>query len=86
MDIKIYITTENQWCKQLKTWLKKKRYAFEILDLDESDKARSELLEKSNQMAMPVTSINDEIIIGFQLDKIEAAITKAKEKFDLAKD
>ena len=78
MDIKIYITQGNDWCKQLRVWLKKKRHSFEILDLDESETARDELIDKSNQLAIPLTDINGEIIIGFQPEKIEAAINKFK--------
>ncbi|MBS3140290.1 NrdH-redoxin [Candidatus Woesearchaeota archaeon] len=80
MDIKIYIAPENSWCQQLRVWLKKKRYSFEVLDLDESEMARDELLNKSNQMAIPLTDIDGEIIIGFLPDKIEAAVARAKQR------
>jgi glutaredoxin 3 len=79
VEIKLYITQTNPWCKQLKTWLKRRRLPLEIMDLDESATARDELIEKSNQMAIPMVEINGEIIIGCQMEKIEAAINKAKE-------
>ena len=85
MDIKIYITQNDPWCKELRTWLKKKRYSFEILDLDESLTARDELLEKSNQLAIPITDVNGEIIIGFHPERIEAAVNKVKESEKLVK-
>ncbi len=78
VEIKIYITQDNQWCKQLRLWLKKKKYPFEILDLEESDSARDWLLQKSNQMAIPLVEVDDEIIIGYQPEKIEAAVQKHK--------
>ena len=79
MEIKLYMSPNDPWCKQLKTWLKRRRLPLEIMDLDESSTARDELIEKSNQMAIPMLEINGEIIIGCQMEKIEAAIAKAKE-------
>jgi glutaredoxin 3 len=79
MELKLYMTQTNPICKTLKTWLKRRRLPLEIMDLDESSNARDELIEKSNQMAMPMLEINGEIIIGAQMEKIEAAILKAKE-------
>ena len=78
MNIKLYIAQKNYWCSQLKSWLKKKRHAFELLDLDESNTARDELLAKTNQVTIPMIDIDGEIIIGFQPEKIEAVIKKAK--------
>ena len=85
MDIKIYITQNDPWCKELRTWLKKKRYSFEILDLDESLTARDELLEKSNQLAIPMVDVNGEIIVGFYPEKIEAIVSRIKESEKLEK-
>ena len=78
MNIKIYVSPENHWCNELKTWLKKKRYPFELHDLDESTTARDELLRKSNQMAIPMIDIDGEIVIGFHPEKIETIIISRK--------
>lgn len=77
-EIKIYITYNDPWCKKLKTWLKRKRLSFEIFDLDDSDTARDELILKSNQMAIPMTDIDGEIVVGFNQEKIEELLEKSK--------
>ena len=78
-EIKIYITHNDPWCKQLKTWLKRRRLSFEIFDLDDSDTARDELIKKSNQMAIPLIDIDGEVIVGFHPEKMEPLIKKSKE-------
>jgi len=76
MEVKVYSTPTCPFCKQLKEWLKKKKIAFEDIDVIESDKARDELIEKSGQMAVPVTDIDGTIIVGFDEKKLEEALNK----------
>jgi glutaredoxin 3 len=78
-EIKIYITHNDPWCKELKTWLKRKKYSFELFDLDDSDTARDELIEKSNQVAIPMIDVDGEIVVGFHPDKIEELVKKSEE-------
>ena len=80
MKIKIYTRPACPWCKKLKELLKKKRIRFEELDITEESEYRDELLEKTGQLAVPVTDIEGEIIIGFDVEKLEEAIEKAKGK------
>ena len=81
MDIKIYITPTCAWCKKLKEWLKKKKVAFQEIDIIESDSARDEVIQKSGQIAVPVIDIDGQIIVGFDEEKLEKLIpTKAKGK------
>ena len=60
MEIKIYTIPTCPWCIKLKEWLKKNKYSYQELDLTESDHARDEIIEKSHQMATPVTIISEE--------------------------
>ncbi len=78
MEIKIYITPTCSWCKKLKEWLKSKKLAYQEIDVIESDKSRDELIEKSGQMAVPVTDIDGTIVVGFNEAKLEEAIKKAE--------
>ncbi|MBT3836390.1 NrdH-redoxin [Candidatus Woesearchaeota archaeon] len=80
MDIIIYTIVACPWCAKLKEWLKEKKLAFQEFDLKESPAARDDMLEKSNQLATPVTDIDGEIIVGFDVEKLEIAIEKAKAK------
>ena len=57
MEVNVYSIPTCQWCDKLKTWLKKKKISFIEHDLTESDSARDEMIEKSAQMATPVTIV-----------------------------
>ncbi len=78
MEIKIYTTPTCSWCVKLKEWLKKKKYAFQELDVTEEDVYSDEMLAKSGQLAVPVIDIDGKIIVGFHEQKIEEAIAKSK--------
>lgn len=81
MQIKIYTTPTCPWCQKLKDWLKKKKHPFEEINVveKENEKLREEMIDKTNQMAVPVTEIDGEFIVGFDEKKLEEAIKKGKE-------
>ncbi|MBT4804858.1 hypothetical protein HON71_01670 [Candidatus Woesearchaeota archaeon] len=89
MEINVYTIPTCGWCTKLKDWLKKKKIAFIEHDLTESDHARDEMIEKSDQFATPVTIIKyyedqkedeelvlikETVIVGFDEKKLEAAL------------
>ena len=76
MDLKIYTNPECVWSKELKTWLKKRKLAFEEHDLSESDQGRDEVLAKSGQLVTPTIVIDNQVIVGFD----EEALAKATGK------
>ena len=80
MEIIVYMTPTCEWSTKLTTWLKRKRIKFEERDVSESQNGvfRDELLNKTNQICTPTVEINNELIIGFDEEKIEALIQKAK--------
>lgn len=78
MEVKIYTTPTCPFCQKLKEWLKKKKVPFQELDVTESDSARDEMIEKSGQMAVPVTDVKGEIIVGFDEKKLEDALGRAE--------
>ena len=78
MHVKIYTVPACPWCKRLKDWLKKRKVQFEECDISESQNGifRDELIEKSGQLAVPVTDIDGLIIVGFNEEKLEKALSK----------
>ena len=73
-SIKVYSTPTCPFCKRAKEFLKQNNFAFEDLNVAESEEIRAEMINKSGQMAVPVLDIDGEIILGFDVEKIKKAL------------
>ncbi len=71
--IKVYSTPTCPWCQRVKEFLKENRVEFENVDVSADQDAAMEMIEKSNQMSVPVIDFNGVVIIGFN----EEALTRA---------
>ncbi len=78
MKIKIYSTKSCPYCDQAKEYLKQKGVEFEEIKVDEDQDAAQEMIKKSKQMSVPVIEINDQIIAGFDKEKIDKALEEEK--------
>lgn len=76
--IKVYSTPTCPYCVTLKTFLKQHNIEFEDIDVSKDEEARNHMIEKSGQMGVPVVEVGEEIIIGFDKEKI-CEILKIKE-------
>ncbi len=74
MKIKVYSTSTCPWCDKLKHWLKEHKIEFEDIDVSQNMEVAQEMVKKSGQMGVPVTEINDEIIVGFDINKLKKAL------------
>ena len=73
-SIKVYSTPTCPFCKRAKEFLEQNNFAFEDLNVAESEEARTEMINKSGQMAVPVLDIDGEIIVGFEVEKIKKTL------------
>jgi glutaredoxin 3 len=70
----VYTTASCPWCHRTKEYLSQKGIAFTEFDVGKDrDKAR-EMISKSGQMGVPVITIGDTVIIGFNQPKIDEAL------------
>lgn len=76
VTVKIYSTPTCPWCKKAKDFFKKNSVKFIDLNVAKDEKARNEMIEKSQQSSVPVFEIDGEIIIGFDQARIEKALKK----------
>jgi len=74
MNVKIYTTKTCPWCKKTKEYLNQKNVSYGTVDVGENKEAANEMIEKSDQMGVPVTDINGTIIVGFDKDAIDKAL------------
>jgi len=78
MKVKIYSTPACPFCIKAKDFFKENNIAYEDLNVAEDEKARDEMIEKSDQMSVPVIEIGDTILVGFEKEKIQKALEDEK--------
>ena len=68
--VKIYSTPTCPYCVTLKEFLKEHAIEFEDIDVAQDKQALDEMVKKSNQLGVPVVNIDDQIVVGFDKQKI----------------
>lgn len=63
--VKIYSTPSCVYCKMTKEFFKKNNVVYQDFNVGDDEKAREEMIKKTNQMGVPVIEIDDKIIIGY---------------------
>ncbi len=66
----VYSTPTCIYCHMLKDWLTSNKIDFTDYDLSADEKKRDEVIEKTNQMGVPVVEVDEEIIIGFDRKRL----------------
>ncbi len=69
-QVTIYSTATCHWCHKTKEYFKEKGVAYTDINVGEDTARAEEMIKKSGQMGVPVIDIDGEIIIGFDLPKI----------------
>ena len=73
-SVKVYSTQSCPFCTKIKDFLNENNVEFESIDVSLNADIVQELVEKSGQMGVPVVDIEGEIIVGFDKEKIVAAL------------
>ena len=73
-NVIIYTTPTCGFCHMAKEYFKSKKIEFNTKDVTEDAAAYAEILEKSGQVGVPVIDIDGSIIVGFDREKIDAAL------------
>ncbi len=75
--VKIYSTPTCTYCIILKRYLDGKNIPYEEVDITEDEEAKQRMIEKTNQMTVPVMEVDDEkFIVGFNKEEIEKVINQ----------
>jgi glutaredoxin 3 len=69
--IKVYSTPTCPYCEILKEFLKNEGIEFESIDLSQSKEDQQYILEKTGKLAVPVTEIDGQFVVGFDKEKIK---------------
>ena len=71
----IYTTPTCPYCQQIKEYLKEKNIEYEEIDVAADSAKAQEMIDKSGQMGVPVVLIDDQVIIGFDKEKIDKTLS-----------
>ncbi|MBR9683301.1 NrdH-redoxin [Candidatus Woesearchaeota archaeon] len=80
MKIVLYTFPTCKYSKLARTFFRRRQLKFEEITLFKEGEARLNLVELTGQMATPVIVIDDEIIIGFDDDRLKQIIKEKKAK------
>lgn len=75
-DIVVYSADWCGFCHAAKTYLDQKGFAYTERDIEKKSAYAEEVYKKSGQMGIPVILIDDEVIVGFDRPKIDAALER----------
>jgi glutaredoxin-like YruB-family protein len=70
-NVTVYSTPTCSWCTTLKNYLRDNGINFRDIDVSKDSKAAEEMVKRSGQQGVPQTTINGELIIGFDKMKID---------------
>ena len=73
--VKVYSTSTCPWCHKAKEFLREKGIKFEDINVGADQKAANEMVKKSGQMGVPVIDIDGKIIVGFDKEGLEKALS-----------
>ncbi len=72
--VTIYTTPTCGYCKMAKEFFQENNVDYEEYDVAADEEKRNEMIEKSGQMGVPVITIGDEIVVGFDKAHISQLI------------
>ena len=73
--VTVYSTPSCVYCNMAKAFFKDNKVAFTEYNVATDLTKRKEMIDKTGQMGVPVVQIGDETIIGFNEDKLRAALS-----------
>lgn len=76
--VKVYSVAWCGPCNKLKKYLEKIDVEYETVTVADGKEDRNEVLEVSGQRSVPVAVIGEEVIVGFDKQKIDDAVAKIK--------
>lgn len=72
--VTIYSTPTCHFCKMAKDFFTEKNVPFTNYDVASDAQRRAEMIELTGQLGVPVIVINDQIMVGFDREKLAAKL------------
>lgn len=74
MKVKVYSTPTCPHCNMAKKYLSSKGVSFENVDVSSNSQAAEEMVKLSNQMGVPVITVENEVVVGFDQEKLNSLL------------
>jgi glutaredoxin-like YruB-family protein len=71
VEVKVYSTPTCPYCKMAKAHLDEKGIKYQDFDVTQDAAAKDEMIEKSGQMGVPVLTVDGELVIGFDRERLD---------------
>jgi len=72
--VTIYSTPTCHFCQMTKEYLKENGIGYSEFDVAHDLEKRQEMIQKSGQMGVPVILVGDELIIGFDQERLASSL------------
>lgn len=73
-EVTVYTTSTCPWCVRLKGFLKEEGISFDEVNVGEDREGAKRMVEITGQRSVPVTTVGDQIIIGYDPDGIREVL------------
>ena len=73
-QVSIYTTPTCHFCHMTKEFFKDHNISFTEYNVAEDVERRREMVEKSGQMGVPVITIDGEIVVGFDEERLKSLL------------
>jgi len=76
MNVVVYTTPTCGYCHQVKDFLSQKGVKFTEHDVSVNRAAAEEMVSKTGQMGVPVITIDNEVVVGFDRGRLEQLLSR----------
>lgn len=73
-DVTVYTTPTCPWCTKVKSYLRNKGIDYKEVDVVEDIDAAQRMVELTGQRSVPVITIGERYIVGYDPDRIESML------------
>jgi len=80
MNILLYLSPICPYSHSVKTFLTEKGVPFHPIDVSTDDRQLKRMIQISNQIGVPVTSINNRVVVGMNQSELERIIGEEQAK------
>ena len=77
-NVTIYSTPTCVYCKMAKEFFKENSITYKEFDVAADAAARKEMFDKTRQMGVPVITVDEQVIVGFDKKTLEEALGMKK--------